>query len=312
MNKNFCINLIIFPLIIILINYYFYKKNILENFSDNNSNLKLKINEELKKNYNFNFPKFRELSDILKALEKNDSIVVDETGTEKNSIENVELNVLRNINLIPKGVIIAYYGNNPPVGWAICDGRDFTDFNGTTKKTPDLTDKFIMSTNDLNQIGKTGGEKEYKLNSENLMSHTHTTNVVGKSHFHYHEDIYLQRTKGNNANIRAINKKNDRYANVAFKDNIRDIGNYWFIKDKLAHGFTYLAKENHFTNHLTKNQSYCAHNDNSTDCKYKEDQIYLRNNYHSHDMSVNYGSTLENKPITLMPPHYTLIYIIKI
>lgn len=311
MNKNFCINLIIFPLIIILINYYFYKKNILENFSDNNSNLKLKINEELKKNYNFNFPKFRELSDILKALEKNDSNVVDETGTEKNSIENVELNVLGNINLIPKGVIIAYYGNNPPVGWAICDGRDFTDFNGTTKKTPDLTDKFIMSTNDLNQIGKTGGEKEYKLNSENLMIHAHTTNPVGEPHFHYHEDIYLQRTKGNRANIRAIDK-NDRYANVAFKGNIRDIGNQWFMKDKLAYGFTYLAKDKHFTNHKTKGDSYCAHNDSSRECKYKEDQIYLRNSYHNHDMSVNYDKTLENKPITLMPPHYTLIYIIKI
>lgn len=47
---------------------------------------------------------------------------------------------------IPQGMIVMWSGflNEVPLGWALCDGRIYTKDDGTTIKTPDLKNRFIL------------------------------------------------------------------------------------------------------------------------------------------------------------------------
>jgi microcystin-dependent protein len=83
-------------------------------------------------------------------------------------------------NLLPSGMIFAWYGGVVPTGWIVCDGS-----NGT----PDLRGRFILSqgqggrqgsgqasapylTNRL--IGDYGGRNEIKLSTAEMPNHLHT------------------------------------------------------------------------------------------------------------------------------------------
>lgn len=70
-------------------------------------------------------------------------------------------------NLLPKGIIFAFNGTTIPAGWAICDG---------TNGTPDLRSKFIMGS-DTTGTGQTGGAPNVTLTVDNLPAHTHTYSV---------------------------------------------------------------------------------------------------------------------------------------
>ena len=77
-------------------------------------------------------------------------------------------------NVIPYGVIMAYYTTPAPPGWAICDG---------TPPTPDLRGRFILGeglginlTNRL--INASGGEENVILDISNIPSHSHQSSKL--------------------------------------------------------------------------------------------------------------------------------------
>ena len=70
--------------------------------------------------------------------------------------------------MVPRGAIIMWSGTTIPNGWAICDGS-----NGT----PNLEDRFILATNNLNELTKTGGSNSYSLTVNQLPAHNHTITV---------------------------------------------------------------------------------------------------------------------------------------
>ncbi|MCK9582139.1 MAG: tail fiber protein [Endomicrobiales bacterium] len=70
--------------------------------------------------------------------------------------------------MVPRGAIIMWSGTTIPNGWAICDGS-----NGT----PNLEDRFILATNNLNELTKTGGSNSYLLSVAQLPAHNHTITV---------------------------------------------------------------------------------------------------------------------------------------
>lgn len=86
--------------------------------------------------------------------------------------------------LVHPGFIQDYYGdvNSIPTGWYLCDG---------TNGTPDLRGMFIVGfdsrNSDYNQIGKTGGLNEVKLNIQQLPKHTPTGTVTIPDHSHNYQ-----------------------------------------------------------------------------------------------------------------------------
>jgi len=79
-------------------------------------------------------------------------------------------------DLIPsgwKGMIVAFSGDTPPVGWAFCDGK-----NGT----PDLRNRFIYGWG-KNKINNKGGEENVTLNINQMPKHQHDTKLgINKKH----------------------------------------------------------------------------------------------------------------------------------
>lgn len=69
---------------------------------------------------------------------------------------------------IPKGVIVMWSGTlaTIPAGWALCDG---------TNGTPNLQNKFILATSSGINPGNTGGADTVTIATANLPSHKHTT-----------------------------------------------------------------------------------------------------------------------------------------
>lgn len=64
---------------------------------------------------------------------------------------------------MPVGAILPYYGDlsKIPARWRLCDG---------TESTPDLRDRFLVSTGTEYSLGVVGGAKEIKINQINLPS----------------------------------------------------------------------------------------------------------------------------------------------
>lgn len=81
--------------------------------------------------------------------------------------------------LVPLGAVLDWWQfspvQQPPAGYAICDGTVITDRNSPFwgAYTPDLSGKFVMGTADANQIGNAGGASTIDLAHAHGMSHTH-------------------------------------------------------------------------------------------------------------------------------------------
>lgn len=80
------------------------------------------------------------------------------------------LNVTGSFNLLPRGVIVAWYYSTVPNGWALCDG---------TNGTPDLRSRFVIGSGQgigltNRPIGSYGGEESHVLSLNEIPSHTHT------------------------------------------------------------------------------------------------------------------------------------------
>lgn len=86
-------------------------------------------------------------------------------NTNKFIVNNITVN--NSCNLIPRGLIIAFYGKTIPDGWTLCDG---------TLCTPDLRGRSILgfdSINNKNNIGQYGGEEKHLLSISELPIHNH-------------------------------------------------------------------------------------------------------------------------------------------
>jgi microcystin-dependent protein len=89
---------------------------------------------------------------------------------------------------VPRGIIVMWSQENPPEGWAICDG---------TNGTPDLRAKFIVGVGTHYENGEThiynlkqaGGEAKVTLNINQMPRHSHhiTATIQGGDHKHVYK-----------------------------------------------------------------------------------------------------------------------------
>jgi len=93
-------------------------------------------------------------------------------GTIKTT--NLVLNPSSKFNLLPKGIILMWYGTKEsiPNGWVICDG---------TNQTPDLRNRFILGASSKYTLKQTGGENSVKLTIDQIPNHSHAIHDHNKT-----------------------------------------------------------------------------------------------------------------------------------
>ena len=79
---------------------------------------------------------------------------------------------------LPQGCIIMFNGTTAPTGWAICNGS-----NGT----PDLRNRFIVSTGSSYSINATGGQNSVSLSTAQMPSHDHDADASVSDPGHKHQ-----------------------------------------------------------------------------------------------------------------------------
>ena len=77
---------------------------------------------------------------------------------------------------VPSGLIIMWAGDTIPTGWSLCDG---------TNGTPDLTDRFVVSSGTTYSQGDSGGSTTKTITASNMPGHSHTC-TTGTSGNHSH------------------------------------------------------------------------------------------------------------------------------
>ncbi len=114
------------------------------------------------------------------------------TDSERIAAENSNNQWLQSLSFVAVGTIYPYAGTEAPDTFMICDGSalDVTKYaelfsvigytfggSGDTFNIPDLRGKTLVglnvADNDFDTIGKTAGEKNHKLTTEELPAHTH-------------------------------------------------------------------------------------------------------------------------------------------
>jgi microcystin-dependent protein len=108
------------------------------------------------------------------ALDNIISMINSGTLTSTNLHLTGDANIEGSLNLLPKGIIVAWGSDTIPAGWALCDGN-----NGT----PDLTGKFIFGSNKNRKLNSTGGAENVTLSVSQIPSHSHNLKV-GKGDGH--------------------------------------------------------------------------------------------------------------------------------
>jgi len=79
---------------------------------------------------------------------------------------------------IPTGCIMMFYGTTAPTGWQICNGS-----NGS----PDLRNKFIVSTGSSYSLSAQGGQNSVSLSTSQMPSHDHDADASVNDPGHKHQ-----------------------------------------------------------------------------------------------------------------------------
>jgi len=139
----------------------------------NNLNGKYNLNVNLSSEINGNFTTSEEIIKQNQTVKGKQTIKGEQIvkGSQNGNTQIVKGDVSAksiqtdSFNLLPKGVIIMWSNSQIPTGWYVCDG---------TNGTPNLKDRFVVSTGSDYNLDDKGGLAEVTLKVENLPSHDHS------------------------------------------------------------------------------------------------------------------------------------------
>lgn len=197
-----------------------------------------------------------------------------------------------------RGMIIMHYiPDQIPLGWALCDGGEYT-WNGVTTKTPDLRNRFIKAAETLNSPLKESEEntdlnenKKLQLKKEHLPEHNHPH----KEHNHELDSLSITMDPSGDLGLESQDTFAQNHSDTSVISSV----------DISGDGVSASAS--------------------SVDVLYSTTwrAVYVEGGNHSHNITVNGGDiksskseedtqTWENKEINIEPEHYTLIFIMKL
>ena len=90
---------------------------------------------------------------------------------------------IKKSNLMPKGGIIIWSGDQVPAGWGLCDGTSYPAADGTgTVQSPDLRGRFVLGSGQGANLtartnGQTGGAETHTLTVAEMPSHNHQIGI---------------------------------------------------------------------------------------------------------------------------------------
>lgn len=94
---------------------------------------------------------------------------------------------IKKSNLMPKGGIIIWSGDQVPAGWGLCDGTSYPAVDGTgSVQSPDLRGRFVLGSGQGQDLtarnkGDKGGAETHKLTVEEMPSHNHPINTANST-----------------------------------------------------------------------------------------------------------------------------------
>ena len=200
-------------------------------------------------------------------------------------------------DLAPVGLIAAFGGPSIPYSWTLCDGSTRDGF-----KTPDLRGKFIRGAASMEQNGETN-ESEFdeefrfkngdiKLKTENLPEHKHEVNMYNS------EDRTQQANILSNLIRQTENGGNHRHEldHNQF-GSLPNVGSYTSGDGNNLR--LLLAKTSGPGNRTIRTKTAGEHNHG------------MSSSAQVRSISKDSENTGEGRPINVLPPYYSLVYIIK-
>ena len=130
------------------------------NFSDAQISMLNRSFEKLRTDMNSDYDSFTlDIENLLSSLRS----MIESNTTKINNLDN-KVN-----KLLPVGSIIMWSGSSVPENWALCNGQ-----NGT----PDLRNRFVVSTGSMYEVGDIGGSNDVVLTKEQMPLHSHTKGTM--------------------------------------------------------------------------------------------------------------------------------------
>ena len=263
---------------------------------------------------------------LFNAGTEGNALLIDSTGKSifyKDVSMSSSLNISSSLTVngvtnasVPRGIIVMWSGsnNNIPTGWVLCNG-----LNGT----PNLMNRFIIGSGSTYTTSNTGGNSTVTLATVNLPAHNHTgTTVANGDHSHTgttvangnHTHSGTTTTNGNHSHSGTTTTNGHHAHTILMRiSNGSGYGTGNPVAANYDQGSqdcgTYGAGDHYHTFNTTTNGNHNHTFNTSTTGSHNHTFTTNTTGSHTHTFTTN--NTGSGTAFNILPPYYSLAYIMK-